>query len=101
MPKLSSEVPRYRRHKASGQAVVRLQGRDFYLGKYGTAASREAYQRWLAEWSQNSCRVTTPPTTTTLTELVIALPVDRPLGGKWIVLVDRLWLALFRSVQPL
>lgn len=28
----------YRLHKASGQAVVTLDGRDFYLGEYKAAA---------------------------------------------------------------
>lgn len=51
MPNVSSlKVPSYRRHKASGQAVVRLAGRDIYLGKHGSAASREAYQRFAAEY---------------------------------------------------
>ena len=40
MRKLTSSVPKYGRHKASGQAVVTLGGRDFYLGKHGTAASK-------------------------------------------------------------
>ncbi len=43
-------VPNYRRHKATGQAVVTLDGRDFYLGKWGTAASRAEYNRLIAEW---------------------------------------------------
>jgi hypothetical protein len=29
--------PKYRKHKASGQAVVTLAGRDHYLGPRGTA----------------------------------------------------------------
>ena len=32
--------PSYRLHKPSGQAVVTLNGRDYYLGKHGTAESR-------------------------------------------------------------
>ncbi len=46
----SLAVPNYRRHKASGQAVVRLAGRDIYLGKHGSAASQEAYKRFVAEY---------------------------------------------------
>jgi len=49
MPKLSSAVPHYRLHKGTGQAVVRLGERDIYLGKHGTAASREAHKRLVAE----------------------------------------------------
>ncbi|MBW3600273.1 MAG: site-specific integrase [Planctomycetes bacterium] len=50
MPKLGSRVPKYRRHKASGQAVVTIAGHDHYLGKYGTKASREEYGRLVKEW---------------------------------------------------
>src|SRR4051794_14074023 len=44
------KIPSYRLHKPTGQAVVRLDGRDFYLGKHGTEESREAYRRRIAEW---------------------------------------------------
>jgi integrase len=46
-------VPKYSLHKASGKAVVRINGKDHYLGPYGSPESREAYQRLIAEW--NSC----------------------------------------------
>jgi hypothetical protein len=32
MPILKEALPKYRKHKASGQAVVTIQGQDFYLG---------------------------------------------------------------------
>jgi integrase len=44
------KIPSYRLHKPTGQAVVRLDGRDFYLGKHGTEESHEAYRRRIAEW---------------------------------------------------
>lgn len=50
MPRLSSSVPHYRKHRASGQAVVTLSGQDFYLGPHGTQVSRDAYDREVAEW---------------------------------------------------
>ena len=40
-----SRIPAYCLHKKSGQAVVRLDGRDFYLGVFGTEKSRSEYQR--------------------------------------------------------
>lgn len=43
-------VPSYRLHKASGQAVVTLRGRDHYLGKHDTTQSRAAYNAIVAEW---------------------------------------------------
>jgi integrase len=43
-------TPKYRRHRASGQAVVTICGQDFYLGKYGTKASHIEYDRIIGEW---------------------------------------------------
>ena len=49
MPK-TTRTPKYRRHRPSGQAVVTLDGKDFYLGPHGSAASRQQYDRLTAEW---------------------------------------------------
>ncbi len=46
-------TPSYRRHKPSGQAVVTLNGQDFYLGRYGAKASRDEYDRLTGEWLAN------------------------------------------------
>jgi integrase len=43
-------VPTYCRHKASGQAVARIEGRDHYLGPYGSSESLEQYERLISEW---------------------------------------------------
>ena len=54
MPKSSApRVPSYRRHKPTGQAVVTIKGRDIYLGKWNTAASRAEYDRLIAEFLAN------------------------------------------------
>ena len=54
MPKLvENRLPAYRHHKARGLAVVRLNGHDFYLGRYGTAESKVEYDRVIAEWLAN------------------------------------------------
>src|SRR5438874_1123944 len=50
----SFRVPSYRLHKASGQGVVVLNGHSFYLGKYGSSASKSAYKRVVAEWLANN-----------------------------------------------
>ncbi|WP_428305029.1 hypothetical protein [Lacipirellula sp.] len=47
MPRLVDALPKYRKHKASGQAVVTLNGRDHYLGPHGTSASKAFYDRLL------------------------------------------------------
>jgi integrase len=46
--------PAYKRHKATNQAYVHVNGRRRYLGVYGTPASREEYARVLAEWREGS-----------------------------------------------
>ena len=50
MPALKTALPRYQKHRASGQAVVSLYGRDFYLGPHRTEASRAEYDRLIGEW---------------------------------------------------
>src|SRR5689334_13193096 len=50
MPRLTRKLPSYRLHKGTGQAVVTLDGRDRYLGKFGTPESRAGYERLIAEW---------------------------------------------------
>lgn len=42
--------PSYCHHRASGRAVVRIDGRDHYLGPYGSPKSHAAYERLIAEW---------------------------------------------------
>jgi len=50
---MSSPYPSYRLHKPSGQAVVTLNGKDFYLGPWRSVASRAAYDKLIAEWLSN------------------------------------------------
>ena len=49
MPGRPRKIPSCCRHKASGQAVVRINGKDEYLGRYGTPESYEKYHRLIAE----------------------------------------------------
>ena len=53
MPRLSNSLPKYRKHRASGQAVVTINGRDCYLGPHGTQASKREYDRLIGEWLAN------------------------------------------------
>jgi integrase len=46
-------TPSYRMHKPTGRAVVTLDGRDFYLGKFGSPESQGEYDRLVAEWLAN------------------------------------------------
>jgi hypothetical protein len=43
-------TPKYRKHKASGQAVVTIAGRDHYLGPWRSKASKVEYDRLIGEW---------------------------------------------------
>lgn len=69
MPRLLNSLPKYRKHRASGQAVVTLNGRDFYLGPHGTKASRLEYDRLIAEWLANGRAVHQPEAEITVSEL--------------------------------
>jgi integrase len=62
MRKPSQRTPSYCLHRASGQAVVRIDGKDHYLGKYGTPDSRAEYDRLIAEWLGNGRRRPVPST---------------------------------------
>ena len=62
MPK--TNIPTYHHHKATGQAFVELGGRRFYLGKHGSKASREEYERKIAEHLSNGRKLA--PTQTNL-----------------------------------
>lgn len=47
---ITKKVPAYLHHKASGQAKVRIDGRDKYLGRYGSPESRAAYEQVCRDW---------------------------------------------------
>ncbi len=50
---MTPKIPKYQLHRGSGQAKVRLNGRDFYLGSYGTPESRRLYDELVEKWLQN------------------------------------------------
>lgn len=43
-------VSRYRLHRPSGQARVRIGGKDHYLGLYGSPKSKDEYGKLIAGW---------------------------------------------------
>lgn len=43
--------PGYWSHKPSGQAYVRIDGKDHYLGPYGSPESRDRYDELIREWT--------------------------------------------------
>ncbi|MEM9490505.1 MAG: hypothetical protein AAGC55_15260 [Myxococcota bacterium] len=50
MPRWTNHVPKLRHHKATGRAVVTLDGRHVYLGRYGTPEADAEYRRAIAEY---------------------------------------------------
>jgi integrase len=49
-------TPALTHHKASGQAVVRIDGRDRYCGPWGTPQANQKYHRLIAEWLGRQAR---------------------------------------------
>ena len=67
-----NRVPKYCHHRASGQAIVTLDGRDFYLGIHNTAASRAEYDRRVSEWIAAGRRLPVDQNAVTIAEVVAA-----------------------------
>ncbi len=68
----TTKPPAYRLYKRTGQAVVSLNGKDFYIGPHGTKASRDAYDRLVGEWLANGRRMPAQETSMAVTELAAA-----------------------------
>jgi hypothetical protein len=71
MPKVTaSYTPRYVKH-ASGQAVVRLNGKDHYLGKWKSPKVQANYDKLISEWLAHGRQL--PQTgDLTINELILA-----------------------------
>lgn len=76
VPRLVKRLPKYRKKiSASGTpvAVVTLGGKDHYCGPYDAKASRDEYDRLVAEWLQAGRRASPRrPGELTVTQLVVA-----------------------------
>ena len=70
----ATRLPKYRHYKPNDLAVVRLDGKDHYLGKYDSEESREKYRRLVAEWFATGH--STQLRSTTASELVGTLTVN-------------------------
>ena len=53
MPR-KKRIPSLRHHKARNLAVVRLNGKDIYLGPWGSSIAQGEYDRIIAEWLSSS-----------------------------------------------
>ena len=73
MPK-THRPPAYRLHKARNSAVVTIDGKNHYLGRYDSPESHELYARLIAEWRRNGNRL--------LPESRIAAELEARYGAK-------------------
>src|SRR5262249_6910645 len=64
------DIPSYPRHRASGQAVVTLNGVDHYLGPWNTPQSRAEYDRVTSEWLARGRRLADRPDDMLVKELI-------------------------------
>ena len=71
MPRLTHQTPKYRKHRASGQAFVELNGHRHYLGPHGTKASHREYDRLVSEWLANNRQPVGQSGDLTIAELIV------------------------------
>ena len=74
MPK--RHMPKYRHYKPKNLGVVRLEGKDHYLGRHDSPESWEAYHRLIAEWLSGNGHASADPDQPkyhlTINELILA-----------------------------
>jgi integrase len=111
MPSNSFRPPAYRHYKPKDLAVVRLNGKDIYLGKFDSPESWRRYYRELAAYLGSSDSETQPPRamvsaaneTYTIKKLAIAYvefaETDYLRDGRLSAEVDRIRYALRRLIK--
>ena len=57
MPRLTNRPPKLCHHKGLDLAMVYINGKAKYLGKYGSAEAKAAYKAFVAEWAGQSTPV--------------------------------------------
>src|SRR5262249_51748851 len=60
MSRTAGRFPKLTHHKASGQGVVRLDGKDVYCGPFGTQECQARYLKAISEWCTRGLRASTP-----------------------------------------
>jgi integrase len=68
---LIERIPRYLLHKPTNRGYARFDGHFIYFGSYNTAASLEAYNRYVAEWIQNGGRLATTTYSASVADVVV------------------------------
>jgi integrase len=71
MTRKTPTTPSYRLYKRTGQAVVSIDGRDFYLGPHGSETSKAEYDALVSRWLASGRKLDTPgPAGLTVVELI-------------------------------
>ncbi len=71
MPRVTTNyIPTCVKH-ASGQAVVRLNGKDHYLGKWKSAAATASYEKLIAEWLAHGRQLPRQDVALSINELIL------------------------------
>ena len=68
--KKTTQIPKLRHHKASGQAYAVLNGRAVYFGPYGTPEAAQQYHQVIAEWLAAGKQADQPPNDITINEII-------------------------------
>ena len=66
------QLPKYCLHKASGRAFVRIGGKMYYLGRYGSSASRQEYDRIIGEFIASGRQAFHDPDEILIENLIVA-----------------------------
>lgn len=82
-PRGSTKTPSYCLHKPSGRAYVNVGGRVVYLGRYGSAESRAAYDRVIGEWLVAGRAAPAPAPTTAAPPPPSGLTVSVLIAAFW------------------
>ena len=68
-----NQIPKYRKQTGvrSPRAFVQLNGRRYYLGKYGSPESKQHYHRLVAKWMLNNYQPLVQSVDITIVELIV------------------------------
>jgi len=71
---VAMRIPKYRKHSSSGQARVTLNGKTYYLGRFGSKESKLLYNRLVGEFVASDGAMIAPGQVDTLTmsEMLLA-----------------------------
>jgi hypothetical protein len=69
---MTDRIPKPSRHRATGQGVVRLNGTDHYLGRFGSAAAKVEYDALINRWLAHGRSLPDPTTGLTVNDVILA-----------------------------